>query len=142
VAERLAAVGDFAAAHPELVHPVTRAVLDSGRGYSAADAFRGLHRLAELRAATRAVWESVDGLLVPTVPTTFTVEEMLADPVRRNSVLGHYTTFCNLLDLCAVAIPAGSTAAGRPHGVTLLAPAGRDALLARVAGRLERVMDR
>jgi allophanate hydrolase len=142
VAERLAAVGDFAAAHPDLVHPVTRAVLDSGRGYSAADAFRGLHRLAELRAATRAVWESVDVLLVPTVPTTFTIEEVLDDPVGRNSVLGHYTTFCNLLDLCAVAIPAGFTAAGRPHGVTLLAPAGHDALLARAAGQLERVLDR
>jgi allophanate hydrolase len=142
VAERLAAVGDFAASHPDLVHPVTRAVLDSGRGYSAADAFRGLHRLAELRRATRAVWESVDVLLVPTVPTTFTIEEVLADPVGRNSVLGHYTTFCNLLDLCAVAIPAGFTAAGRPHGVTLLAPAGHDALLARAAGRLEQVLDR
>jgi allophanate hydrolase len=142
VAERLTAVGDFAAAHPDLVHPVTRAVLDSGRGHSAADAFRGLHRLAELRAATRVVWESVDVLLVPTVPTTFTIEEMLADPIGRNSALGHYTTFCNLLDLCAVAIPAGFTAAGRPHGVTLLAPAGHDASLARAAGRLERVLDR
>ncbi|HEX3715376.1 MAG TPA: allophanate hydrolase [Trebonia sp.] len=140
VAERLAAVGDFAAAHPDRLHPVTRAVLDSGRGYSAADAFAGLHRLAGLRAATRTVWESVDVLLVPTVPTTFTVEEMLADPVRRNSVLGHYTTFANLLDLCAIAIPAGFTAAGRPHGVTLLAPAGADGLLAGAAAWLERLL--
>ncbi len=140
VAERLAAVGDFAAAHPDLVHPVTRAVLDSGRGYSAADAFRGLHRLAELRAATRAAWESLDVLLVPTVPTTFTVREVLADPVRRNAMLGHYTTFGNLLDLCAVAVPAGFTATGRPHGVTLLAPAGSDAALARAAARLEEAL--
>jgi allophanate hydrolase len=137
VAERLAAVGDFAAAHPDQVHPVTRAVLDSGRGYSATDAFRGLHRLAALRAATRTAWEQVDVLLVPTVPTTFTVAEMLADPVARNAVLGHYTTFCNLLDLCAVAVPGGFTAAGRPHGVTLLAPAGADALVARAAAWLE-----
>lgn len=117
-------------------------MLDSGRGYSAADAFRGLHRLAELRAATRAVWESVDVLLVPTVPITFTVGEMLADPVRRNAVLGHYTTFGNLLDLCAVAVPAGFTAAGRPHGVTLLAPAGADAGAARAASWLERRLAR
>ena len=82
VAERLAAVGDFAAAHPDQVHPVTRAVLDSGRGYSAADAFRGLHRLAALRAATRPVWESVDVLLVPTVPTTFTVDGDAGRPGR------------------------------------------------------------
>jgi allophanate hydrolase len=140
VAERLVAVGDFAAANPGLVHPVTRAILDSGRGYSAADAFRGLHRLAELRARTRGVWDSVDVLLLPTVPTTFTVAEVLADPVRRNAVLGRYTTFGNLLDLCAVAVPAGFTAAGRPHGVTLLAPAGADARLAQAASRLEQVL--
>jgi allophanate hydrolase len=140
VAERLAAVGDFAAAHPDLVHPVTRAVLDGGRGYSAVDAFRGRHRLAELRARARAAWESVDVLLLPTVPTTFTVAEMLADPLRRNAVLGHYTTFGNLLDLCAAAVPAGFTAAGRPHGVMLLAPAGADARLARAASQLEQVL--
>jgi allophanate hydrolase len=140
MAERLAAVGDFAAAHADQVHPVARAVLDSGRGYSAADAFRGLHRLAALRAATRPAWQQADVLLVPTVPTTFTVAEMLADPVARNAVLGHCTTFCNLLDLCAVAVPAGFTATGRPHGVTLLAPAGSDALVARAATWLEQLL--
>jgi hypothetical protein len=36
----------------------------------------------------------------------------------------------------AVAVPAGFTAAGRPHGVTLLAPAGSDAALARAAAQL------
>ncbi len=133
VAERLASVGSFAEQHPDLVHPVIREVLDSGRRYSAADAFRGLHRLAELRAVAGATWDNADVLVVPTVPTTFTLTEMLADPVRRNAVLGHYTTFGNLLDLAAVSVPAGLTTAGRPHGVTLLAPAGSDALLARAA---------
>ncbi|GGK76452.1 hypothetical protein Sme01_20930 [Sphaerisporangium melleum] len=133
IAERLAAVGDFAAANPGELHPVTRQVLGGGSGLTAVDAFRGLYRLRELRAATRPAWSAMDVLAVPTVPTTFTVAEMLDSPIERNTVLGHYTTFANLLDLAAVSVPGGMTAAGRPHGLTLLAPAGTDPLLAALA---------
>ncbi|MBP2705114.1 allophanate hydrolase [Microbispora sp. RL4-1S] len=135
VAERLASVGDFVHRHPEHLHPVTRDVLATGRAVTGVDVFTGMHRLRELRASTRPVWERVDVLVVPTVPTTFTLREMAEDPIARNSVLGHYTTFANLLDLAAVAVPAGFTARGRPHGVTFLAPAGSDgALLTLAAG--------
>jgi allophanate hydrolase len=136
IAERLAAVGDFTDRHPDQVHPVTLQVLRGGRRFDAADAFRGLHRLRELRTQTAPAWAAMDVLVVPTVPTTFTIAEMLADPIRRNTVLGHYTTFANLLDLAAVAVPAGFTSAGRPHGITLLAPAGSDAMLAGLAATL------
>ena len=133
LAERLAAVGDFLDAHPDQVHPVTRRVLEPGRRITGVDVFRGLHRLAELRAETARVWRGIDVLAVPTVPTTYTQAEMAADPVGRNADLGRYTNFCNLLDLAAVAVPAGRTPAGRPHGVTLMAPAGTDGLLAGLA---------
>ena len=102
VAERLAAVGDFAERHPGLVHPVTLQMLRSGHRFDAVDAFRGLYRLRELRAQTAPAWAAMDVLAVPTVPTTFTVAEMLADPIHRNTVLGTYTTFANLLDLAAI----------------------------------------
>ncbi|MCT9930879.1 allophanate hydrolase [Planotetraspora sp. A-T 1434] len=133
VAERLAGVGDFVASHPEAVHPVTAQVLATGRDIKGADVFRGLHRLGELGGQTRRTWAGIDVLVVPTVPTTFTLDEMAADPIGRNTMLGHYTTFTNLLDLAAVAVPAGMTSAGRPHGVTLLAPTGSDGLLAGLA---------
>ncbi|MGW4640498.1 allophanate hydrolase [Sphaerisporangium sp. NPDC004334] len=133
IAERLAAVGEFAARHPGELHPVTREVLGGGAGLSAVDAFEGLYRLRALRAKTRRAWAAMDALALPTVPTTFTVAEMLESPIDRNTVLGHYTTFANLLDLAAVAVPGGMTAAGRPHGLSLLAPAGADALLAGLA---------
>jgi allophanate hydrolase len=142
IAERLAAVGDFAARHPDQVHPVTLQVLGGGHRFDAVDAFRGLYRLRDLRAQTAPAWAAMDVLAVPTVPTTFTIAEMLADPFHRNSVLGAYTTFANLLDLAAVALPAGFTSAGRPHGITLLAPAGQDAQLARVAAAIEAVLAR
>jgi allophanate hydrolase len=140
IAERLAAVGDFAARHPDQVHPITLQVLHGGHRFDAVDAFRGLYRLRALRAQTAPAWAAMDVLAVPTVPTTFTIAEMLADPIRRNTVLGTYTTFANLLDLTAVALPAGFTSAGRPHGLTLLAPAGQDARLAWVAAAIEAVL--
>ncbi|MFC4586180.1 allophanate hydrolase [Sphaerisporangium corydalis] len=133
IAERLAAVGGFAARNPGELHPVTRRVLGGGTGLSAVDAFEGLYRLRALSAETRAAWASMDVLAVPTVPTTFTIAEMEESPLDRNTVLGHYTTFTNLLDLAAVAVPAGTTAAGRPHGVTFQGPAGSDGLLAGLA---------
>ena len=46
-----------------------------------------------------------------------------------NTNLGYYTNFVNLLDLCAVAVPAGFQANGLPVGVTLIGPAGQDRLL-------------
>jgi allophanate hydrolase len=52
-----------------------------------------------------------------------------ADPIATNERLGTFTTFTNLLDLCAIAVPAGLTSVGLPFGVTLQAAAGRDALL-------------
>jgi hypothetical protein len=58
-----------------------------------------------------------------------------ADPIRLNANLGHYTNFMNLLDLAAVAVPAGMTEAGLPFGITLFAPAFADASLLALAER-------
>jgi allophanate hydrolase len=136
VAERLAGLEEFLTHHPCDVLPVTRAVLEQGAGHSAVDAFRGIHRLQELRAWCDRIWERADALLLPTVPTTFTRAEIAEQPVARNLVLGRYTQFANLLDLAAVAVPAGTTPDGRPVGVTLLGPAFSDERLLHTAHEL------
>ena len=132
VAERWAAVGDFIAAHPDEVHPVTRAIIEGGAKPSAADAFRAFYRLDELRARAFAHFANVDVLMVPTTPAAYTVPEIEADPVRLNSNLGTYTNFVNLLDLAGLAVPAVLADDGTPFGVTFLAPARQDALLASI----------
>jgi len=73
---------------------------------------------------------------MPTVPTTFTVDEIAEEPVRRNMVLGRFTQFVNLLDLAAITVPAGQTTDGRPASVTLIGPAFSEPLLLSVATRL------
>jgi allophanate hydrolase len=136
VAERLAGLADFLATHPEDVLPVTRAVIERGAAFDAVAAFRARHRLQELRAQVARLWERADVLLLPTVPTTFTRAEIAADPIGRNLVLGRYTQSANLLDLAAVAVPSGTTADGRPVGITLLGPAFSEARLLSTADEL------
>ncbi len=138
VAERLAAVGDFVDAHPDDVLAVTRSIIMGARRFSAADAFRAEYRRRELAMATARVWDVIDVLCLPSVPGVPTLDDVAADPFGANARLGRFSTFVNLLDLCAVATPGGFTgtgAAGLPAGFTLVGPACTDRLLLTLAGQ-------
>jgi allophanate hydrolase len=135
VAERYAAVGEFIAKHPNKVHPVTRRIIGGGKKASATDAFHAFYRLAELRARAQEIFARVDALIVPTAPAAYTIAKIKADPIRLNSRLGTYTNFVNLLDLAGLAVPACIAADGTPFGITFLARAGHDALLASLGRR-------
>lgn len=136
VAERLVEFGDFLDAQPDSIHPVVREILRSGERYTAVDAFAALQRLAELKAVAGRLWQDMDVLVVPTIGTTFTVDEVLARPIDCNTMLGHYTHFGNLLDLLGVAVPAGTTADGRPSSAMLLGAALADDTVLALAARI------
>ncbi len=138
VAERYAAVGAFVDAQPQAVLPVIRQIIGGGSSITAAEGFSGAYRLRELRRHTERVWNDIDLLVTPTAATIYRIEELLADPVMLNSRLGRYTNFVNLLDLSAVAVPAGFRGDGLPLGVTLVAPAFYDQGLLAIADRLHR----
>ncbi|MCD1258556.1 allophanate hydrolase [Paenibacillus athensensis] len=130
VEERWAAVGDFIEAHPGSALPVTERILRTGpsRQYSASALFKAIHAVRHDR---REAWELLEDavLALPTVGGTWTRERVRAKPVEANSALGRYTNHCNLLDLCAIALPAGEAAADVPFGITLFASAEHEALL-------------
>jgi allophanate hydrolase len=136
VAERLAAIRDFFAAHEEAVHPVVRQIIGGAEKFSAADTFADIYKVQSLRHAAVAELAKCDALLLPTTPTIFTVAEMLEQPIKHNSTLGLYTNFVNLLDLAAVALPAGFTPAGLPFGITFVGPAFSEASLCGYASTL------
>ncbi len=136
VAERLAAIRPFFEAHEQAVHPVLREILNGARKYAAADLFAEQQRLQALRVAAQAELARCDALLLPTAPETFTVADMLAAPVARNARLGIYTNFVNLVDLAAIALPAGFGTNGLPFGVTVIGPPFSEASLAGYAARL------
>jgi allophanate hydrolase len=126
MAERDVAVGEFIRKNPESVVPVTRAAITASSKFTAADAFRAYYRLRELRAVAGKTWSNVDAIFVPTAPTIYTVDEVVADPSGPNARLSYYTNFVNLLDLCALAVPSGFSSRKLPVGVTFIAEAFQD----------------
>lgn len=136
VAERYAAIETMMTDRPEALHPVTRGIIGKADSLTAVDAFRGIYRLAELRRVADAILGTVDMLCVPSIPTFYTRADLEADPVTPNARLGTYTNFVNLLDLCALAVPTGARPDGRPGSVTLIAPSGRDGVIAAEGARM------
>ena len=133
VAERAAALSGLLADIPGAIDPTVREVVEPGLKISAVDLFNGIYRLAELKRHADLQWAEIDLLAFPTTGATFRVAELLAAPVALNSALGLYTNFVNLLDMAAVAVPAGSRANGTGFGITLIGPADTDRALLDVA---------
>jgi allophanate hydrolase len=138
VAERYAAIASFIERQPESLLPVTRTIIGGGSRPSAVEAFEGQYRLAELRRTAEGEMARVDVILTPTAGTIYRVDEVEADPVALNANLGYYTNFMNLLDMAAVAVPAGFQADGLPFGVTLCGPAFAESLLLELGDRFHR----
>ena len=135
LAERLAAFGDLLEPDGPHLDPTVRRIVLGARDISGADVYAGQQRLAELRAVALGTFLGADALLLPVTPGHPTLAEVAADPVGANARLGTYTNMVNLLDLCAVAVPAGLRADGLPFGVQLLAPAFADLPLLDLAAR-------
>jgi allophanate hydrolase len=136
VAERYLAIRDLLASQPDAIHPVTKQIIAEGIRPTAADAFSAFYKLEALRRVAQNTFDKVDTLLLPTAPAVYTVDQVLADPILLNSRLGTYTNFVNLLNLCGLAVPTSLSPDKLPFGVTLLAPAGRDAYLASIGQAL------
>ena len=137
MAERYAAIQPFIERHPEALHPTTARIIRGAETLSAARTpSGGSTGSPNCGGRPSPVWSGLDLLVVPTVPRTYTLAELAADPIGPNSNLGTYTNFVNLLDLCALSVPGPFPADGLPAGSTMIAPAGRDALLAAIGAPL------
>ena len=164
VCERLASLpDDWLAQNRSHLHPVIEQIFSAvvARGSSAVDAYRDLQAKALLTRQAEQVFESrlhgVDVVVVPTAPTHWTVAEVLERPVERNSILGEFTHCGNVLDLCAVAVPAGTYSVGEvrggddgdvdgegaseelPFSVTFLGGSNMDAEVLEIADRFDRL---
>jgi allophanate hydrolase len=140
VAERLAAIKDFATTQSASMHDPVRSIITAAEKLSAVDVFEGYYRLTELKRLAEREWRKMDMLLLPTAPATYTIADVLADPIRLNSNLGLYTNFVNLMDLSALAIPAGFRPDALPFGVTLIGRAGADEYLAEFGDTMHRAL--
>jgi allophanate hydrolase len=142
VAERLSAIQEFAETKIDAMDPTVAQIIVGARRYSAVDAFEAEYKLKELRRKADAMFADVDVLLLPTAATIYKIAEVQAAPIELNTNLGYYTNFVNLLDMSAVAIPAGQRKDGLPFGVSLIGKAFTDDGLLAIADRLHRRLAR
>ncbi len=142
VAERTEAVGDFIATAGDDagLDPTVAAIITAGSVHTATGLLRDRRELDRLRDRAFRVLGECDALLVPTAPLQPTLAEVAADPVAVNARIGTYTNFCNLFDMCGVAVPAGevveSDGTTAQFGVTVLGRSFDDAVVADIAARL------
>lgn len=137
VAERYSVAGELIEKDPESVLPVIRAVLEKAPDFTAQDGFEYQYRLQHYKTLCDQILADLDCVLTPTIPRPVTLAELYAAPVERNSDLGYYTNFMNLLDYAAVAVPAGFMTNGLPWGVTLFGRAFTDQYLLSLAAAVQ-----
>jgi allophanate hydrolase len=137
VAERLCDYGDVITERPEAVDPSVRAAIETGHSYTAKDAFEAYYEMKRLQRVAAIALEGFAALVVPTVPTIYTIEEMLQEPMSRNTIMGTYTYFANPLNLCAVSVPGAMRDDGLPSALCFAAPAAQDGVLRAIAQLFE-----
>ena len=138
VAERYSVAGELMEQNPEAVLPVIRAVLSKAPAVTGVQTFRAHYRLQALKALCDKALEGLDCVVTPSIGRPVTLAELEAEPVLRNSELGYYTNFMNLLDYAAVAVPSAFMDNGLPWGVTLFGRAFTDHYLLSLADALQR----
>jgi allophanate hydrolase len=136
VAERYASVGAFLETDPSGLDPTVETIIRTSRDIPAHRLASDIYELRRLRRVVQHAFTDLDAVLLPTAPSIPTIAEVQADPLGANTRLGRFTTPCNLLDLCAIAIPAGTTPDGLPFGVALHAPAFHDDHVAALAASM------
>ncbi len=138
VAERWAALGEFVDEHPGVTFPVTEEVLRSGSAthHHAAAVYKAQHQLQAYKLQAKKLLEN-GVLILPTAGGTWTREQVRENPIETNSEMGRYTNHCNLLDMCAVAIPAGEADSNLPFGITIFGLAADEDLICGAANLIQ-----
>ena len=136
VVERREAIKNRVSDYPDDLLNITREVLSAADEFTAEDVFTAEHKKKRLLQKATETFESVDYIVVPTIGTIYTIDEVEEDPIETNSNLGLYTNFVNLFDLSAVTIPAGRRDSGLPFSVTLIGEKYQERYLATVADKI------
>ena len=140
LAERYGSIKNILINHADSVHPVVRSIVSAGADIKADSCFNAFYNLKSQIRKSEEVWDQVDILLLPTAATIFSVDDILHDPIYKNSVLGRYTGFVNLMDLSAISLPMGFRPDGLPLGISLIAPALHEHFLSAIGHNYQLMM--
>jgi len=135
VAERYVAIEDIIKQKPDELLPVIKTIVSSAEDKTAMDVFKAEYQMQVYRKQAKRVLDGFDFLLTPTAGTIYTIDEVNADPIAKNSNLGYYTNYMNLLDCACVAVPGGFLDNGLPWGISLVSTAMSDRKLLSYANK-------
>lgn len=126
-----------------LLDPIIASRIADGAAISAREYLLRRRRIGELGAAAAQRFAGLDVIAAPTVPITPPELEALAnveDYRRYNLPSLRNTCAANLLNLCAITLPAGLDRAGMPVGLMLMAGHGREERLLTAALAAESIL--
>jgi aspartyl-tRNA(Asn)/glutamyl-tRNA(Gln) amidotransferase subunit A len=109
----------------------------AGRGISARDYLLALRDRDEAKRQFAAAFADVDALLTPTTQTA----AIPLDMVDQTTTPAHFTRFVNFLDLCALALPSGFTAAGLPISLQIVCRGYDEATALRIGWAYQQASD-
>jgi len=141
VAERYVAIEKIITEQPEELLPVIKTIIESAENKTAMEVFSSEYKMQIYRMQSKKVLSEFDFLLTPTVGTIYTIDEVNADPIIKNSNLGYYTNYMNLLDCACVAVPAGFQENGLPWGISLVSTAMTDRKLMSYANKWQQALE-
>jgi aspartyl-tRNA(Asn)/glutamyl-tRNA(Gln) amidotransferase subunit A len=138
----IGAEGYFLVGHlvDDMTLPIDDAVrprIGSGRGISARDYLRALSERDTAKQEFAAALADVDALLTPTTQTA----AIPLDKVDQASTPAHFTRFVNALELCALALPNGFTAAGLPLSLQIACRGYDEATALRIGWAYQQATD-
>ncbi len=127
---------------PELFQPATLARISLGLAMTDADRAAAIAGRTEYRRGLRAVFDSVDAVLTPTMPVDVPPIAGGADVVEQSRRVGQFTYPWSLHDGPTLALPVGfHSASGMPIGAQLTAAAHHERLLFGVGSRYQETTD-
>ncbi|BAK73694.1 allophanate hydrolase [Arcobacter sp. L] len=121
VVERFIAIKEVITKTPQVVEQTVRKIISGGENINAINYFESEYILKKNRKKAEKFFEEFEFMLTPTTGTIYKIEEVNNNPIELNTNLGYYTNYMNLLDLSAIAVPAGFRKNGLPFGVTVVA---------------------
>lgn len=141
LAERYSSLESFFKSNRDDVDEVVGGIVEKAQSYTAIDLCKEYYRLKQLQQQVKALFKSVDILMVPTTGTIYKVDEVKSDPVNLNANMGYYTYYANILKLSVMAMPAAIRSDGLPFGVCFIGEAEQDRVLIEFAKEWEILCD-
>jgi aspartyl-tRNA(Asn)/glutamyl-tRNA(Gln) amidotransferase subunit A len=114
-----------------------RAAAERGLAIPATTYVEALDALAAWRGDVTEAWGEYDALILPTAPAPAWRAEDEAPPGLTPATQGMFGAWINAAGLPGISVPGQPHPDGRPIGVQIVAPFGRDAVVLEIAQRLE-----